>query len=759
MKYLISILRIFVLVAVVLAIANFSDVKKAQAASGCTTTGTITCTISENGSIDNDGGTTPVFHLNGVITNTLPLTNKPTTITGNIIVTTYGSLTFSDLTITNGAKVTQAAILTSEVIGTGIATTLNTVGLNKKVDLTVTGTLSLTNQGKIDVSGKGFPGGGTLSSQSAGYGRGGGGGASRSGAAYGGQNIHYNGTIIDVYGSEDQPTDNGSGGSGYQYGIAGAGGGVIKIHTNNMVLDYDSQTYILANGGDSTKPKSGSYYFGGSGGSIWLQVTGALTTHTDWSYSPPSTTGNRDYTESIGYPGTVKITGTSEHFGTYIKANGGWSGGAGGRIRIEVPNVAHPTTCNITAGDVIPSYCDGQDVTVSGTTINMNKVQVKSDKTPCNNQLDSACDSKRHFTSLTVGSGAVLTHEALTYAEIKPGGKTVNRTTSTGRWKKVDIEVDNTITLNSGGQIDVSGKGYPGAYFSWIDATHSIDTKDGCNGGTMGDLVGADRIEESSDTQLKTNHGFGPGGGIAYNQKNYATGGGGSFAGAGKQGTDEAVSPRVYHYLVPNTTNLDWGSGGGAGSHDGGGSDTSCANGGAGGGIVDLKANSLVLTDVNQDVIKADGEIGNMFVDNRNSVGSGGGSGGVVRLAVNSISQSPVLVLLKAGVNPSTEFSPDGRVINTTSNITAIINEPHQISVLGGDRSEHNRGGFVNSYFNIDVNDGAGGGGGWIVLGPGPTSPSPTIQSKKIEVTVRWMEGTQQKTVKLYDVLRSVVAP
>lgn len=37
------------------------------------------------------------------------------------------------------------------------------------------------------------------------------------------------------------------------------------------------------------------------------------------------------------------------------------------------------------------------------------------------------------------------------------------------------------------------------------------------------------------------------------------------------------------------------------------------------------------------------------------------------------------------------------------------------------------------------------------------TAAPAAVQSKKVEVTVTWMEGTQQKTVKLYDVLRSVV--
>ena len=684
MRYLNSILRIIVLVAVVLAIANFSDVKKTKA---------VGCNITASRTLDNS------------------CENQDVTISGTgVIVTVSGAHTFHNLTITNGATVTQEAIAISD-IDTNSPDYLNANGKLKKVDLNITGTLSLTNQGKIDVAGKGFPGG-DISSHQAGYGRGGGGGAIHSGAAYGGDNVHINGTITHAYGLEDQPTDNGSGGSGYQYGIAGAGGGVIKIHTNNMVLDYDSQTYISANGGDSTKPKTGNYYFGGSGGSIWLQVTGTLTTHYDPSYSPPSVTGNQDYIESKGFPGTAKITGTSEHFGTYIVANGGWSGGAGGRIRIEVANIAHPTNCNITVGDVIPAYCEGQDVTIDGTTVNADAVLVYG-------------DSKRNFTNLTIENNGVLTHNALVV-----NGTDFNTVTSeilsTGQLKKVDLVITGDLILESGGKIDVSGKGYPGG---------PIDV------GTY-----------------NSHPGYGSGGGLntAASTDGYVTGGGGAYGGNGGTswncgGSSSCATATVAKkYPEPYTSefssqNFQFGSGGGAGYNPREGYHAN-AKGGAGGGRISIKASNIKIYDANSSIL-ADGVIGEFKTEHYGSAAGGSGSGGTIWLRTNIEYPNGTVNMYQYNVNRGDSTGLPVVWIPIAENGTInppIIYHPsfvmsYNIRAAGGNAATR----------------GSSGGGGRIVLGAGTTSSG--IQSRKVTVTVAWKENGIDKSVKLYSVLRSVV--
>lgn len=732
MRYLNSILRIIVLVAVVLAIANFSDVKKVKAAASFDP---ATCTVS---------GTNII-----AIPFSFPAATcegKDVTITGNgtgdsLIVEITGTHTFSNLKITDGARLTHPAIVPGD-IDTGQPINdpnyLKASGQIKKVDLNITGTLTITNQARIDVSGRGFPGGNAA--HPFGYGPGTCNGTndcwgqSIGGGSYGGVSCSYNDgeschadhISSPFYGDSDITTVyNGSGGTYDSYhGGSIAGGGTIKINTVNMYFDQNDQTFIASNGGEVK-----SIIYGGAGGSIVINATNLTTSYSSVTGQPSASGGGGS--SPFGYPGTVVTSPLSLLGGKYIVANGLGRGAGGGRIKVTISSPVS-VDCRITAGDQIPAVCENQDVTVSGTTVNMNKVPIGT-------------DSKRKFTNLTVENNGVITHEALTRADLEAGGKTVNRTSGTGRWKKVDIEVADKITLKSGGKIDVTGKGYPGAYFSW-DETGDIGDQ-GCSGDHIGFLVGADGISLRSDTVFYTNYGFGPGGGIAYNNYNGADGGGGSFAGAGKLGTEEKALPRVQSdYKIG--TNLDWGSGGGAGSDDGGGADTACANGGAGGGIIDLKANDLVLGSAKG--IIADGAPGILTpIYDGNTIGSGGGSGGVVRLSVNSISQNFVFVLLQSGANQYVGASPaDGRVEHSASSITVNKSSTPQISVLGGNGIHVWHGG--DGY-------GSGGGGGWIVLGAGTTASGPDIQSKKIEVTVTWKENGIDKTVKLYSVLRSVV--
>lgn len=783
MRYLVSTFRILVLVAVVLSIASFSDVNKAQAASGCSATA---CNITETGTIKMVGNKM----LFSGPSNFEIKTNIPTIISGNIIVTTYGALTFLNLTINNGAKLTQETIAISDIDSAG---KLKPTGQDKKVDLTVTGTLSLINSGRIDVSAKGFPGGVQNSSHPQGYGPGGGTSGSPlttlSGGAYGGKSCTYQGfnnsTCVrggSSYGDANAPYANGSGGGANTTNrVNGArGGGIVKITADQMFLDHNDQTYITASGGavnmgtiDKPDYRSG----GGAGGSIWLKVT--TLTVSAGSVGPPTADGyNQDKTTMSGAFGLVgKVTANQTGFGKYINANGNALGGAGGLIKIEVTTVA-AQNCRITSGDTdtIPAECEGKDVTVVGTTINMNKVTVNATTgAACPNALnDPACDSKRHFKSLTIENGAIITNEALTRADtledLNHDKSLADQPIGQARWKKVDIEVTGAINFKSGGKIDVTGKGYPGAYFSWNDTTG--DGNKGCDGNEMGHLVGVNGINpdhpDVHNTQFLYDYGFGPGGGIAYNQRNNSTGGGGSFAGYGKSGTgDTAVSINLPAVNYLNSIDrLEWGSGGGAASHRGTAAnvpnaDVTCANGGAGGGIINLKADTLNMAGFGSEeyMIIADGQrdvktpqLGPntsilMFQGDGNNVSSGGGSGGVVRLGVKNI--TPGTGGLGISVDPGTH--PLSTFDYSKGKIEGVVpNNLKQVSARGGNRSEY------NLHPDNLAKGGAGGGGGWIVLGAA-TGPTKAIKSKKIEAIVTWKEGTSDKTVKLYDILRSVV--
>ncbi len=142
------------------------------------------------------------------------------------------------------------------------AETLDTVGTNgwdlvARVWL-ICSNLTVGPSGKIDVTGKGYPGG--TNANTIGYGPGGG-TSPYGGAAHGGYGGCSTGLL---YGSETAPTNPGSGGCGAASGGVGAdGGGVIRVEASGTVTVNGS---MVADG------EAGNSWHGGgaSGGSVWL---------------------------------------------------------------------------------------------------------------------------------------------------------------------------------------------------------------------------------------------------------------------------------------------------------------------------------------------------------------------------------------------------------------------------------------------------------------------------------------------------------
>jgi len=655
--------------------------------------------------------------------------NKDLVINGDgtdngLIVEIAGSHNFTNVTITNGAKLTHQTIAVADIESDGI--TLKATGLLKKVDLTVTGKLELTNHGRIDVSGKGFPKG--INSHPYGYGPGG--GASTNGysgitsGAYGGNSCEDANCILKVvaYGNADSPIDNGSGG-GYVSGrdsVVASGGGIIKINVQEMSLDQDEQTFINANGVGGGSPSSYAMV-GGAGGSIWIKATN-LTTSYPLSGDHPFATGSR-MNYLYGFDGTVKIVqgGTLQSlsnvdFGKYITANGGPYGGAGGRIKIEIDNLS-VDHCHITGGTSIPAACENQDVVIDGdVTVDAGAIKIQQDnpaRPACTSSTVAQCDSKRKFNSLTIKNGAVLTHAALTYTELTGTSSQdmdsdfsiADETTGSARWKKVDVEIAGELRLESGGKIDVSGKGYPG---SWYEV---------CGGNTYNTLVAREGVFADIGDGLGTNpptggynHGFGPSGGLSLTEYDRGRSGGGGYGGSGgppNNFVDNIGMARSYY--TNNKNILEYGSGGGAAGFDGDRADTACGSGGDGGGKVVIAANKIVIAS-SASSIKANGFspqettaiTGRPLSTEDNMVGQGGGSGGLIYLRINGI-----------------EFSGTGFVSGDISGGIAnaevgqielggvVSSLPYNLSVKGGDSRE---GG--------DGDKSSGGGGGWIVVGP-----------------------------------------
>lgn len=839
MKYLVSILRIFVLVAVVLAIANFSDVKKTKAAVNCSN---INTTMTLDNSCE----------------------NQDVTISGTgVIVTVSGTHTFNNLTITNGANLTHGDFVSGELLSSA-----------KKVDLTITNDLILKSGGKIDVSGKGYVGGnGTISpgdgeigvnggkkafsvSDNFSVACGGGGGFQGSGGS-GGSSCTSKGA---GGAAGSIPTDShslpvGSGGGGafkstmHSQGIGvkgGDGGGRIYLNVSKSIQILGDSSYIRSNGEAGTGANFGnngvSASGGGAGGSIWID-TSKITYYYNVDYSSNTISvdhGSSGGSSSDGGAGQIKLNSnscsgfnnclinTANVTNIYSKGGGAgrgvspsdWvSGGSGGGGFIHLNATAAEYSCYLATNGGIPASCEDKDVVIDNATVTADTVQV-------------AGDTKRHFTSLTIKNNGVLTHDApIPTTDFSTSANAPNPLTPAGQLKKVDLAITGDVTLESGGKIDVDGKGYPSYELYPVPDVGAL--------------------------------GFGPGAGrrgTCTDDRKCASGGG--YGGEG--GSGDGGSPPLGGGTYGSSFEPDgFGSGAGPASY---GTDSI-----GGGGKIKIIANSILIKD-SSSKITANGadQLGS------SSESPGGASGGSIWLSANTINTPAVSTILDGcGTATILNYALAGKGITCSPRGedadmgTLMING---IFKANGSPSTPD----APSYTNIFANggnigrDGGAGGGGRIAIGPGPTptlsatlsasgtfktgdpttltaAPTPdstatgtinytfwwnctnsstivsivsadpacgiptvesagsfgakfdgitdnpktvqhtyitgsytakviierngvsatittpitvtgpTIKSKKIEVTVTWKEGTQNKTVKLYDVLRSVV--
>ena len=180
-----------------------------------------------------------------------------------------------------------------------------------RIDLQTLADITISSTASVNLDGVGFlenngPGAGIdAGAYGSGAGHGGVGGGITGSPASGGP----------TYGVENAPITLGSGGGKNGSGIAGDGGGAIKLVAGrNMVLDAD----ISVNGTAGQSLESG----GGSGGSIWIDVAGLL-----------SGTGNL-YAKG----------------GSAASVNSG--AGAGGRVRYSCSNTSWSGAVSVVTGSV-----------------------------------------------------------------------------------------------------------------------------------------------------------------------------------------------------------------------------------------------------------------------------------------------------------------------------------------------------------------------------------------------------------------------
>lgn len=305
-------------------------------------------------------GETPI---NETITfNTLTVSNYGFLKTGALSNITYSSLDWSttgviidnggtfdlvsgggNLTIPSTAIlcVNTARTFTGMTINGTLTHSANAAADTNKLDLTVNGNVTVGDTGSINVSARGYYGGGR---QADGLGTGKGIRGSNyagSGAGYGGVGGYdgqgdAGGT---TYGSLTEPNDFGSSGAGGYNGTSGVyggnGGGVAKlVISGTLTLNNTTSASINANGqngGDPTNYTWGSG--GGAGGSIWINaatLTGA-----------GAITSNGGNGAGAGGGGRIALYVTNWNYtGTTITANRGT--GAGSTYAIAGAGTVHP---------------------------------------------------------------------------------------------------------------------------------------------------------------------------------------------------------------------------------------------------------------------------------------------------------------------------------------------------------------------------------------------------------------------------------
>jgi hypothetical protein len=572
----------------------------------------------------------------GVVTNVGTLNvstlNAATMTSGGALVNT-GTLVVAapDVVVGNGATLTQdgdlhasgmaANTLGSLTVASGGVVT-HSVGLLGGLSVTVTGSLDVQAGGRIDVSARGYRGAlrdGNGSSEGETRGADGapttsGGASGTAGGSYGGNGAQssYGGTTNARYGDPLAPDDLGSGGGSYYptFGYTGAnGGGKVKL----VCLSAKVNGQILADGGGA-----GAWGGAGSGGTIVLTLTGGKIegagTIRAAGGSPAGTTGGAGgagrikiagYTQPDVFSGTGTVSAASVLMAaeydlgsltlraphSFAAAStvtldrvdilAGGSLASSGTLTLDWLRISGGALTN--SGTLSVQYFEA-----SGSLLNTGTMTlpVLDELSMTAGTITNAGTLELRSSGVVVGDGVTLVEDgdlhALGMAADTLGSLTVSSggrvTHSRGVLGGVALTLVETLEVQAGGSIDVSAKGYRGAY------------RDGLNG-YVGETRGAGGAPTTS-------------GGAGY-------GGGASYGGSGGSGTSGGNTNATYgDPLAPD----DLGSGGGSNSNS--------WSAGNGGGKVKIVCGSAI---VNGNVV-ADGGAGDR---------SGGGSGGAIALTLS----------------------------------------------------------------------------------------------------------------------------
>ena len=412
-------------------------------------------------------------------------------------VTVDGGTFMGSQLIAPAVSVIHGGLLTSET---------STASQMYKLELDVTGTLSVDSSSKIDVSGKGYLPGYTTGNTTEG------GVTGIAGGSYGGLGSAVDGTPNAVYGDYADPSDWGSGG-GKQ-----PGGGLVRIVAATLTLDGQ----LLA---DGFAPVNNVIAGGGSGGGIYvavdhLQGTGLIGAR-------GGDAGNYgDFYGGSGGGGRIALfTPDSAGFDTSkITAQGGYGAGAWNHL----PPRPRPSigTLVIRAGGIsgwTPLGLPGQNSVVitdnvviaddrtrvrpehPGMTLTFNAALTIQDQ----GQIVADQISMGPTSALAVTSGEVLevpgilnsrtlvTVDGGTFmgsqlsapaVSVIHGGLLTSETSTASQMYKLELDVTGTLSVDSSSKIDVSGKGYLPGYTTGNTTEGGVT---GIAGGSYGGLGSA----------------------------------------------------------------------------------------------------------------------------------------------------------------------------------------------------------------------------------------------------------------------------
>ncbi|HOZ56338.1 MAG TPA: hypothetical protein PLH29_03880, partial [bacterium] len=359
-------------------------------------------------------------------------------------------------------------------------------------------------------------------------------------------------------------------------GGGGAGGRIAIYATSTSNFDFNSSITVT---GGSPGSNYGTAYSGGSGSKIFVKKNGGSSFNDLYVYnagSPVIFSSDTTYRNIFAYNSAgiicnsaLTLSGTYGGDGTGSSTILGLATfGSGAIIASGTMNVLGTTTfgTNFTVG----GYGGTTYFNLGASSTNATSLTINSGGYFEYQNLSST--SPASLSGLTINSGGTLRHKANTSVYTNA----------------LNLNIFGNATINNGGSINISGKGYAGN----VTATGSAPALTG-------------------------------GGGSYYG----IAGGGGAYGGAGGQGRNNTTISTSSNPYGSSTAPTDLGASGGAGG--------SIYAGGAGGGAVKLNVTGTLRVAYGAS-INANGS---------NGVGSGnydpgGGAGGSVWLIANAITGS-----------------------------------------------------------------------------------------------------------------------